>query len=194
MQLPPTEATASLIRQRMYFRNGDWFYTPLHVAAQYGNISAIELLLESGADIDECDSNHLSTLECILTQHFADGYAGGHITTFDENMTAAVRLVQMEAATGVVLSWPSMLLLDYSSSSADLSELLFKQTPMACPKQAPFVLDRATIISHDWVPGSREDLLRLQHFVPEFGEDDFGGKSLMHNAICWCGYSELPPR
>lgn len=179
-----------------YFGKDNYFCTPLHIAAEYGNISAVELLLENGANIDECDSNHFSPLECILTRHFADKCAHDQHRNFDDEraLDAAVRLVQLGAATGIVLSWPSMLLFDRLSSSPDLAELLFLQTPVVCPQQAPPVLDRATIVPHDWKPTFRDNSSRLEKFVPELEEADFGGKSFMHEAICWGGYAELSPR
>lgn len=87
-----------------------------------------------------------------------------------------------------------MLLLANISSSANLPKLLFEQTSAACYKRAPPLLNRTTIVSDTWEPVSRDILLQLQNFVPELEEEDFGGKSFLHYAICCCGYLELPPR
>lgn len=191
LQLPSTEVIVSVVNQRIYSRKGDCFHTPLHVATKYRNIPAIELLLDRGAIIDRYDSNYFTPLECVLTQKFADEYAD-----YEKNTTldAAVRLVQLGAVTGIVLSWPSMLLLANISSSANLPKLLYEQTSAACYKRAPPLLDRTTIVSDTWEPVSRDILLQLQNFVPELEEEDFGGKSFLHYAICCCGYLELPPR
>lgn len=183
--------TASVVNQRIYSLKGDSFDTPLHVAAQCGNISAIELLLDRGATVDGCDSNYFTPLECVLTQYLADG---GSSRKQDTALEAAVRLVQLGAVTGIVLSWPSMLLLENISSSANLPKLLFEQTPVACYKRAPPLQDRTTIVSRTWEPVSRDILLQLQNIVPKLVEEDFGGKSFMHCAICCSRYSELPAR
>ncbi|KAF2811526.1 ankyrin [Mytilinidion resinicola] len=89
---------ANVVNQRIYSLKGDIFYTPLHVAVQYGNIPAIELLLNRGATVDGCDSNYLTPLECVLTQSFVVGYARCDKETTSD---AAVRLVQQGAATGI---------------------------------------------------------------------------------------------
>ena len=184
MQLSSTEVTVSVINQCVC----DWFETPLHVAAKCGNTPAIDLLLDRGATVDRCDFQYFTPLECILSQSSIYRYANENHTNFD----AALRLVQMGAATGIILSWPSMLLFENISSSADLSKLLFEQTPVSCYNRAPPLLDRTTIVSRI---GVRWDVvLRLQNFVSDLAEKDFGGRSFMHLAICCSGCSELPPR
>ncbi len=180
-----------MVNKRIYSLKGDRFYTPLHVAVQHRNISAIGLLIDRGATVDSCDSNFFTPLECVLTHYFRDGYIYYKKNT---ELDAAVRLVQLGAATGIVLSWPSMLLLETISSSPNLHKLLFEQTPAACYKRVPPVLDSTTIVSKTCEPVSYDILLQLQNFVPKLTEEDFGGKSFLHCAICWSGYSELPPR
>lgn len=185
--------TASLVKQRIYSNDRDWYCTPLHIAAEYGNISAIEFLLESGADIDECNSDYLSPLECILLRDFADGNTEAHTKIFDKNkaVDAAARLVHLGAATGIVLSCPALLLLEDLISANELLELLFEQTSAAGHKQASCVFDGATVETRHWERIFRFDASKLPNYVSEF-EDDFGGKSLMHEAICWRGFSALP--
>lgn len=184
MQLPSIKVTASVVNQRVCSIEYDCFETPLHVAANCGNIPAIDLLLDSGAIVDGCDSYYFTPLEYILSQ--------GNANENHTNLDAAVRLVQVGAVTGIFLSWPPMLLFEHISSSVDLPKLLFEQTPVSCYNRTPPLLDRTTIVS--LIDVRRDIVLRLQNFVPDLLEEDFGGRSFLHLAICcsWC--SELPSR
>lgn len=179
-----------MANQRIYSAQGDCFYTPLHVAAQYRIILAIDLLVGAGATIDGSDSNYFTPLECILTQIFACGYFG---QPKDTRLDAAVHLIQLGAMAGIILLWPSMLLLGNISSSVALSQLLFEQMPAACHENKPPTTDRTTIVSYTYEPVPRNVVSRLQNFVPEIAREDFGGKSFLHCAICWSGYSKLVP-
>lgn len=190
MQISSTEIIASVLNQRWYNLEGDSFETPLHVAARYGNISAIKLLLDRGAIVDGCDSNHFTPLECVLTKGFLYKSPEGA----DVSLHAAKHLVQLGAATGLVLSWPPMLLFESISSSADLPELLFEQTAAASYKQAPHLLDKTVADWYVYQLVPRDTLLRLQGFVNDLAEEDFGGRSFLHWAICSSAYSELLPR
>lgn len=185
---------ARVAKQRIYSDKGGWFCTPLHIAAEYGNVTAIELLLNGGANIDECDSNYLSPLECILLECFADEFTKDHKKTFHQSkaIDAAVRLIQLRAATGVIVSHPAMVFLEALNGATELSELLFKQTPTASHTQAPPVIDIAHINTYSWELVFQNDLSQLHNLAPEL-EEDFGGKSLMHEAISWRGFSALPP-
>lgn len=190
-----TEVVANLGKQRICLHESDRFCTPLHIAAEYGNISAIELLINSGASIDECDSNYLSPLECILLMDFADAYAEAHKETFDKNLAidAAVRLVQLGAATGIVLSCPTVLQLENLLNSTELIELRIKQTLAAGFDQTPSMLNRVIIDSCSRARVFRDHSFQLPKLLPELEGGDSGGKSLMHEAIFWSGYSALPP-
>lgn len=183
-----------MVKQRIYLYGNDQFCTPLHIAAEYGNISAIEFLLENGANIDECDSNYLSPLECILLMFFADKDKEAHQKNFNKNMAinAAVRLVQLGAATGIVLLCPAVLLLETLPDAIELCELLFQESPVANHKQAPVLWERTSIVFRNWKYVFLNDSLNLQNLMPAFEQTDFGGKSLMHEAICWRGFSALP--
>ncbi|KAF2488661.1 ankyrin [Lophium mytilinum] len=176
-----------MVNQPMYSRQG-WFSPSLHVAVQCGNIPAIEHLVNTGANIDEYDSNYFTPLESVLTGSFANGHAGYDKTNV---YGAAVRLVQLGAATGIVLTWPLALLLNHISSSADLSELLLEQAPAAACRKTPLLLNRMTTVSYTHI--SRDSLLRIPKFVPDTEtEEDFGGRSFLHSAICSTGYSKVP--
>lgn len=170
------------------------FCTPLHIAADYGNISAIELLVDSGANVDECDSGYLSPLECNVLMDFADEDTRAHEFFFDEKkaIEAAVRLIRLGAATGIVLSYPGRSLLNNLIGAAGLSELLFQVLPVAGRDQVPPVLEISHIESFDWAEAFWTNSAELQYFALEFEQSDFGGKSLMHEAICWRGFSALP--
>ncbi len=187
--------TASLVT-RHCFATGNCFYTSLHIAAQYGNVSAIELLLDRGASLDECDWNLFTPLECILSEYTPDGgNFREDLHDVDKECDAAVRLVQLGAATGIVQVWPFSMLFASTSNSAELFEILFEPRS-ACRKTETSLLDRTTIVSDEseWGDSFQDFLLPLQHVLPSPEEEDFGGKSVMHYAISFHGYSELPPQ
>ena len=108
-------------------------------------------------------------------------------------LDAAVRLVELGAATGVFLSCPAMLQLENLSSFAEMSELLFTKIPALGHKQAPPMLDTAIIFPYTCRRILPASCLSLQNLIPEIEEDDFRGKGLMHEVVAGRGYSLLPP-
>ena len=185
-----------MVKQRIYLHGSEGFCTSLHIAAEYGNISAIELLVDRDANVDECDSGYLSPLECILLMNFADGHNEAHKKAFDKRRAtnAAVRLIQLGAAKGTLLSWSVSRLLETLINATGFSELLFTQIQAASHMQTPPVLHSATVESSDWERLFRCNTSRLQNYVLESEEYDVEGKGLKHEAICWRGFSALPPR
>ena len=177
-----------MVNQRISV-SGSFYTTPLHLAS-HRNIQAIQLLLDGGAAVDGCDSNYFTPLECIITQKFENGHDAPNGNAIFE---AAVHLIRSKAATGLILSWPSMLLLDNISAAADLPGLLFEQTPTSVYEETPPLLDRTSMESYQYSPTPPELFLRLQTPITDLAEENAGGKSFLHHAICWSQYSNLPP-